>query len=279
MTIINALAIDTEEWFHSELLGGLRPPFFQAPEATQQVLDLLDRYQIKGTFFIVGEVAERHPELIRLIFEKGHEIGCHGFSHQPLWKLSEDLFREELRRFHSVMEGILGKVPIRGFRAPCFSLDNRTRWALKVLVEFGYQYDASIFPVKLNPLYGVRGAPIQPYRISLKDVREEDPSSPLMEFPTPPLTLWKLKIPIAGGFYLRISPQLFLHWGLKRINRNQPFLLYFHPWEGYEETPKLKLSFTNRLISYYGIGSALKKLEFLFNHFKFTRVDQILGLG
>ena len=260
------------------MLEGQRPPIFQAPEATQQVLDLLDRYQTKGTFFIVGEVAERHPELVRLIFQKGHEIGCHGFSHHPLWKLSEELFREELRRFHSLMGGILEKVLIKGFRAPSFSLDNRTKWALRVLVDFGYQYDASIFPVKLNPLYGVSGAPMQPYRISLKDVREEDLASPLMEFPTPPLKLGKLKIPIAGGFYLRMFPISFLLWGLRRINRKQPFLLYFHPWEGYAETPRLKLSFTHRLISYYGIHSALKKLEFLLNHFKFARVDQVLGL-
>ncbi|MDI6765119.1 MAG: polysaccharide deacetylase family protein [Thermodesulfobacteriota bacterium] len=278
MEKINALAIDTEEWFHSELLGGQRPPFFQVPEATQQVLNLLDRYQTKGTFFIVGEVAERHPELVRLIFEKGHEIGCHGFSHHPLWKLSEALFREELKRFHSVIEGILGKIPIRGFRAPSFSLDNRTKWALGVLIEYGYQYDASIFPVKLNPLYGVRGAPTQPYHISLEDVRKEDPCSPLMEFPLCPLKIGRLKIPISGGFYLRALPLPFLLWGLRRINRKQPFLLYFHPWEGYAETPRLKLSFTNRLISYYGIHSALKKLESLLNHFKFARVDQILGL-
>jgi polysaccharide deacetylase family protein (PEP-CTERM system associated) len=277
--MINALAIDTEEWFHSELLGGQRPPLFQAPEATQHVLDLLDRYQTKGSFFIVGEVAERHPELVRHIFEKGHEIGCHGFSHHPLWKLNEGLLREELRRFHSVMEEILGKVSIKGFRAPCFSLDNRTKWALKVLAEFGYQYDASIFPVKLNPHYGVNGAPIHPYRISLKDVREEDPSSPLVEFPTPPLRLWKFRIPIAGGFYLRLFPSPFLRWGLKRINRDQPFLLYFHPWEGFSKTPRLKLSRLNHFISYYGISSALKRLESLLNHFKFSRVDHVLGLG
>lgn len=277
--MINALAIDTEEWFHSELLGGRRPPLFQAPEATQPVLDLLDRYQIKGTFFIVGEVAERHPDLIRSIYQKGHEIGCHGFSHHPLWKLNEGLFREELEHFHSIMEGILGKIAIRGFRAPCFSLDNRTKWALGVLRDFGYQYDASIFPVKLNPLYGVSGAPVKPYRISLRDVREEDPTSPLMEFPTPPFILGRLKIPISGGVYLRFFPLSFLQWGLRRINRNQPFLLYFHPWEGHAETPRLKLPFFNRIISYYGIGSVLQKLEFLLSHFKFGRVDQVLGLG
>lgn len=279
MEKINALAIDTEEWFHSELLGGERRPPFQAGEATRKVLSLLDRHRIKASFFIVGEVAQRHPDLIRSIVEKGHEIGCHGFSHHPLWKLNMDLFREELEHFHSVMEGILGKVEIKGFRAPSFSLDNRTKWALQTLVDFGYQYDASIFPVKLSPLYGVSGAPMRPYRISLKDVREEDPSSPLIEFPTPPLVLGKLKIPIAGGFYLRMLPLSFLHWGLSRINRSHPFLLYFHPWEGHTETPRLKLSFLNSIISRYGIDSALQKLESLLSHFKFGRVDQVLGLG
>ncbi len=277
--MINALAIDTEEWFHSELLGGQRPPIFQAPEATQQVLDLLDTFQVKATFFIVGEVAERHPDLVRKIVQKKHEIGCHGFSHHPLWKLDEDLFRQEMRRFHSVMEDILGKVHIKGFRAPCFSLDHRTKWALRVLVDFGYQYDASIFPVKLTPHYGVKGAPIRPYRISLNDVREEDPSSPLIEFPTPPLRFWKFRIPIAGGFYLRLFPSSILHLGLKRINRDQPFLLYFHPWEGFSKTPRLKLSMLNHFISYYGISSALKKLESLLNQFQFSRVDRVLGLG
>jgi polysaccharide deacetylase family protein (PEP-CTERM system associated) len=278
MAMINALAIDTEEWFHSELLGGERRPPFQAEEATRRVLDLLDRYRLKASFFVVGEVAERHPDLIRSIVEKGHEIGCHGFSHHPLWKLNRGLFREELEHFHSVMGGILGNVKIKGFRAPCFSLDNRTAWALEILVDFGYQYDASIFPVKLNPHYGVSGAPLRPYRISLKDVKKEDPASPLMEFPTPPLVLGKLKIPIAGGFYLRMFPLSFLVWGLNRINRTHPFLLYFHPWEGHAATPRLKLSFLNRFISYYGIGSALQKLEFLLGHFKFGRVDRVLGL-
>src|SRR4030043_276065 len=187
MERINALSIDFEEWYHSELVGGRRSSFSQAAEATHPILDLLDRYQTKASFFVVGEVAEQNPDLIQSIFQRGHEIGCHGFSHRLLWQLDESLFREELRRFHSVMEGILGKIKIKGFRAPCFSIDNRNKWALKVLLDYGYQYDASIFPLKINPLYGVSGAPTQPYRISLKDVREEDSESPLMEFPLCPL--------------------------------------------------------------------------------------------
>jgi peptidoglycan-N-acetylglucosamine deacetylase len=278
MEKINALSIDLEEWYHSELVEGRRSPFSQAAEATQPILDLLDRYQTKASFFIVGEVAEQNPRLIQSIFEKGHEIGCHTFSHKLLWKLDEGLFREELEHFHSVMERILGKVKIKGFRAPCFSLDNRAKWALRVLSDFGYQYDASIFPMKINPLYGISGAPTQPYRISFDDVREEDPQSPLIEFPFPPLTIGKIKIPISGGFYLRVLPLSFLYWGLRRINRSQPFLVYFHPWEGYDKTPRLKLPLYNRIISYYGTASVLGKFEFLLKHFRFARVDQVLGL-
>jgi polysaccharide deacetylase family protein (PEP-CTERM system associated) len=278
MEKINALSIDLEEWYHSELVEGRRSRISQAAEATKPILDLLDQYQTKASFFVVGEVAEQNPDLIQSIFQKGHEIGCHTFSHKLVWDLDESLFRGELERFHSVMEKILGKVKIKGFRAPCFSIDNRNRWAFKVLLDFGYQYDASIFPLKINPLYGVRGAPTRPYRISFEDVRKEDSQSPLIEFPLCPLMIGRLKIPISGGFYLRALPRLFLHWGLRRINRSQPFLVYFHPWEGYEKTPRFKLPLYNRVISYYGISSALKKFEFLLKHFRFERVDQVLGL-
>ncbi len=278
MEMINAMSIDLEEWYHSELVEGRRSSVSQAEEATRPILDLLDRYQTKASFFIVGEVAEQNPGLIESIFQRGHEIGCHTFSHKLVWNLDESLFREELERFHSVVEKILGKIRMKGFRAPCFSIDNRNKWALRVLLDFGYQYDASIFPLKINPLYGVRGAPTRPYRISLEDVRKEDPQSPLLEFPLCPLTIGKLKIPISGGFYLRILPLPFLYWGLRRINRDQPFLVYFHPWESYDKTPRFKLPLYNRVITYYGIRSALGKLEFLLKHFKFARVDEVLDL-
>ena len=127
MEKINALSIDLEEWYHSELVEGKRSPFSQAEEATRPILELLDRYQTKASFFVVGEVAEQNPRLIQSIFQKGHEIGCHTFSHKLLWKLNESQLREELEHFHSVMEGILGKIKIKGFRAPCFSIDNRNK--------------------------------------------------------------------------------------------------------------------------------------------------------
>lgn len=276
--MINALAIDTEEWFHSEWLRGQRPPIFQAEKATRRILALLENYQIKATFFIVGEVAERFPELVRLIFEKGHEIGCHGFSHRPLWRLNPESFREELNRFQSIIEKTLGKIKINGFRAPCFSIDNQTKWALKILIEFNYRYDASIFPIRITPPYWGNGTPIKPYRISLEDIRKEDQSSPLLEFPTVPLILWKFRIPIAGGFNLRILPLSFIYWGLKRINQKQAFILHFHPWEGFSQISKLRVPPLNRFVSYYGIPGVIEKLEFLLNKFKFTRLDHILNI-
>ncbi len=278
MSVVNALTIDLEEWYHSELVEGKRSSLSRVAEATQPILDLLDQHHAKATFFVVGEVAEQNPELIRSIFQRGHEIGCHGYSHRLLSKLDEGLFREEMEQFHSLIKRIVGEIKVKGFRAPCFSLDNRTKWALKVLLDFGYQYDSSIFPVKLSPLYGVSGALAHPYRISLEDLRKEDLQSPLIEFPISLLTFGKLRIPIAGGGYFRMYPLPLLYWGLRRLSRHRSFLIYYHPWEGDPKTPRVRLSFSNRIRSYYGVPAALEKLEFLLKHFKFTRVDHILGL-
>lgn len=279
MDMMNALSIDLEEWYHAELVEKQPSNISQAAEATQPILDLLDRYQTKASFFVVGEVAEQNPALIESIARRGHEIGCHTFSHTLVWKLGENRFREELEQFQVVMERILGKVKFKGFRAPCFSIDNRNRWALKILLDMGYQYDSSIFPLKINPLYGVRGAPTQPYHISLDDVREEDPKSPLIEFPFCPLILGPMKIPISGGFYLRALPLPFINWGLRRMNRSNPFMAYFHPWESYPYTPRVKASLINQTVLYYGSNSVLKKLEYLLKHFRFGRLDQLLGLN
>jgi peptidoglycan-N-acetylglucosamine deacetylase len=278
--VLNALAIDLEDWYHPELVrqkAGSSPASL-VEEATRPLLDLFEKYGVKVSFFVVGDVAEKNPDFIRSLFEKGHEIGCHGFSHRPLWDLDVGLFREELGRFRDVIQRIVGPVEIKGFRAPTFSMDNRTKWALPVLREFGYRYDASVFPVKLNPLYGVNGAPTRPYRISFEDVTREDAASPLLEFPMSLLNLKGLKIPLAGGFYLRFFPFPVLNRGLRRMNRSQPFLLYFHPWEGSMETPRLKLSLYSRFITYYGIRTALGKVEGLLKRYAFDRVDRVLGL-
>jgi len=280
MSSANGLVIDLEDWYHPELVRKHVPadPPIQIEEATSPLLDLLDQYGVKASFFVLGEVVKKSPSLIETIFKKGHEIACHGYSHQPLWEIGEEGFRKDMERFHSLVHRVLGPLKLKGFRAPTYSLNSRTKWTIKILVELGYQYDASICPVKLTPLYGLEGAPTKPYRISKEDLRREDPASPLIEFPMSVLEWMGLKIPISGGFFLRLIPLPILRWGLKKIRQDHPFLLYFHPWEGYLGTPRLNLTLKDRFITYYGIRSALKKLEACLKDFSFTRIDRLLGL-
>ena len=161
---------------------------------------------------------------------------------------------------------------------PPFHSTAETQWALPILKDLGFSYDASLFPAKLwgNRLYGVEGAPRVPYRISLVNLLEEDPHSPLMEFPNTVLSFGGFPIPLAGGFYLRAIPLRALTMGLKRVNRIAPFNLYIHPWEMDPQTPRLPLDLKSRWITYYGIDSTLKKLEALLRHFSFSRVDEVL---
>jgi polysaccharide deacetylase family protein (PEP-CTERM system associated) len=178
--MLNALTIDVEDWYHPELVrscasasgmdpGADRP---QIEASTGALLDLLRQRDIKATFFVVGEIAQRHPCLIQAIAAEGHELGCHGMGHRPLWELTPDEFRSDLEQFASVMSSVVPGVDIIGFRAPTFSMDNRTRWALTVLGSMGYHYDSSIFPLRTT-LYGVSGGPLHPYHPSLGDVAVE----------------------------------------------------------------------------------------------------------
>ena len=146
----NALTIDLEDWYHPELVKrhvrGAPAP--QVVEATLPILDLLDRHRVRATFFVLGNVARKHPDLIRTLHDRGHEIASHGMSHTPLWDLDGEGLDKELRNFRQVIAEILGDgVAVSGFRAPTFSMDNRTRYAMRCLVAHGYAYDTSIFPV------------------------------------------------------------------------------------------------------------------------------------
>ena len=277
----NALTIDVEDWYHPELVREHVDTSLVEPRIAQAVfpiLALLKRHGVKASFFILGEVALKFPGLIRRIHGEGHEIGCHGMSHRMLGDLGEEKFRKELEEFRELMKGILGEVEIKGFRAPTFSLSRDTKWALPILTDFGYLYDASVFPVKLswNPLYGLNGAPRFPYRVSFDDPGREDPKSPLWEFPAPVLDVGGVSIPVAGGFYLRAMPLSFFKWGLKRMGQKGPFHIYLHPWECDENTPRVPLSRLSGAATYYGMARMLSKVEGLLRTFRFSRMDNML---
>jgi peptidoglycan-N-acetylglucosamine deacetylase len=279
--ITNALTIDVEDWYHPELVRkhvGSGVPEGKLPEVIPSILDLLNRYHVKATFFILGEVASRFPSLIQQIDQEGHEIGCHGMSHLMLRELGEGGFKKEMANFRNLTKEILGNVNIIGFRAPTFSLNPDTKWALPILRDFGYRYDSSIFPKKLfwNPLYGIGNAPRYPYRVSFEDLCKEDPKSPLWEFPAAIARVGGIELPVGGGFYLRAIPAFIFQWALKRMNGSGPFYIYLHPWECDENTPRVPLPFLSRGVTYCGIRKVFSKLEGLLKTFSFSRMDDVL---
>lgn len=274
----HALSFDVEDWYHPELV---RPYVSEASgsiisEATHEVLVLLERHGVRATFFIVGEVAARYPDLVREIHAAGHEVACHGMSHRPLWDLTPDSLRAELKAFANVVTPLVGENPVVGFRAPTFSLDNRTAWAINVLREFAYQYDSSIFPVR-TPLYGVQDCPSGPYYLSSGDVTRAGQPGDFVEFPLPAFRWACLKVPVGGGFYLRAVPFGVLVSLLRRVAKKAPFVLYVHPWEMYREIPRETLSPLSRLVSYYNIEGATAKLEGLLRIFAFAPIREVLA--
>ena len=274
----NALVIDLENWHCIELLrNSLRGnPIDQIPESTQPILDLLNKYDVKATFAVLGSVAEQHPLLIEEIYNSGHEIASHAWSHKTLHELGSIAFEKEIEKSVSLLESITGKQPI-GFRAPSFSIDNSTKWAFEVLERYGFKYDASVFPIKTR-LYGVPNAPLHIYRPSKEDITKEDSNGTIMEFPMTVLKIGK-NIPIAGGFYLRLFPMWFLKYGIREVNKDRPAIIYIHPWETYSETPRMKLPWSSKFITYYGCTTALEKFEDLLNTFRFKPVRNILNIS
>jgi polysaccharide deacetylase family protein (PEP-CTERM system associated) len=275
----NALTIDLEEWYHPELVRPHLPKTehaAQIEQSTQQLLQLLRQRETKATFFVLGEVARHHPRLIQVIAAEGHELGCHGMQHTPLWKMTPERFRAELRQFAAVIQETVPGAQVVGFRAPTFSLDNRSGWALAVLAEFGYHYDSSVFPLR-NPVYGVNGTPLAPYRPSPEDLRVVDRSAVVVEFP---MSVWSwagIKLPVCGGAYLRILPEWLIRACLRRINQERPFVIYVHPWETYPLTQRLPLPFASRLVTYHNLGRMSGRLERLLGQFSFAPMRTVLA--
>jgi polysaccharide deacetylase family protein (PEP-CTERM system associated) len=262
-----ALSIDLEDWHHPELVRRHRPPqpVARVATATWPILELLARHRCRATFFVVGEVARRHPALIEAIAARGHEIGCHGMTHRPLGELGPAGLTAELEEFAVLLRGILGPdLPLAGFRAPSFSLEPATAWALPILARHGYRYDASLFPVR-TPLYGVAGARLELHR-----------DGALVEVPAAIAEVAGLRLPVGGGAYLRVLPGWVSRWLLARIRRDRPFVIYVHPWETDARTPRLPLSRFARAVTYAGIGGALGKLDALVAAFPFVPVVEVV---
>lgn len=224
---MNILTFDLEDWYqlaHRKLTGELPAPQDALLRQTDLLLDLLDRHQTRATFFVLGMVAERYPRLIRRIAEQGHEIASHGHAHLRVSELSRKQFENDVRQSLDIIQDITGKV-VRGYRAPEFSINRRTLWALDVLASLGITYDSSIFPI-YHPRYGIPRFSPFPVRYPLPGGLE------ITELPLATISLAGVRAPVAGGGYFRLLPLWALQRALRRHEVQQlPMTTYFHPYE------------------------------------------------
>jgi polysaccharide deacetylase family protein (PEP-CTERM system associated) len=232
-------------------------------------LSLLDKHNTKATFFTLGWVADKSPELVRTIQKAGHEIASHGYSHQLIYNQTPEVFREETRRSKAILEDITGDA-ITGYRAASYSITNESRWALDILAEEGFVWDSSIFPVH-HDRYGMPGTPRWPHTLTT------DKGHTLAEFPLSTLKFPGYTLPIAGGGYFRLFPYWFSRWGLGSINRQgQPFVFYLHPWEVDPSQPRLDVKWFSRFRHYNNLDVCEARLDKLIGHFSFVPMGEVL---
>jgi polysaccharide deacetylase family protein (PEP-CTERM system associated) len=273
-----SLTFDIEDWTHPELVRAKIAPEESRTvvrKGTEAILEVLERHGARGTFFILGDVARRYPDLVRRVAGAGHEIASHGYSHTPLWRLDRQSFRAELREFRAAIRDALGEDRVRGFRAPTFSIDRSTAWAFEVLAEEGFDYDSSIFPAKVK-LYGMSGAPLGVYRPSADDPGCHDPGGRVVEFPVAVHQMCGFRIPIAGGFYLRALPFGVFRASLDAILARRPANLFLHPWECVVDVPRVRLGAVARFITYVNLPGVLAKLDWLAARYDVRPMIEIL---
>jgi len=237
-----------------------------------RLLELLARHQARATAFVLGWVAERQPELIRSIARAGHEIASHGWDHARVTHQTPLQFRESVRRTKDVLEDITG-TPVVGFRAPSFSIVPGREWALDILIEEGYRYDSSLFPVR-RPGYGYPNGSPDPYWLGR-------PAGRLAEVPPTTLHWWGLRLPAAGGAYFRLLPYGVVRAALRRCERRGvPGTFYIHPWELDPAQPRLDVSWPTRVRHYGGLRRTAERLQWLLAEFRFTAIgDTVAALS
>jgi polysaccharide deacetylase family protein (PEP-CTERM system associated) len=273
--LINAMTIDVEDYFHANALNAAAPVArWESLESrvepnTDRLLEMFDRAGVIGTFFVLGWVAERHPAIVRKIRAAGHEIASHGYWHQLTYDLPIDTFREDVHRAKALLEDQSG-APVRGYRAPSYSITKRSLWALDVLIEEGYEYDASIFPIR-HDRYGIADAPRHLHTVARADGR-------LIEAPPSTVRLGGVNLPIAGGGYFRLLPYAWTRWGMARVNRveQRPVIFYLHPWEIDPDQPRMDVGRVSRLRHYRNLHVTAARLERLLRDFAFGPLADLL---
>ena len=274
--IVNGMSVDVEDYYHVSAFEGVvsRDDWdrmeSRVERNTETLLALFDEFGVRSTFFILGWVAERNPTLIRRIAAGGHEIASHGYAHRLVYAQSKDEFRTDLRHASSVIEDACGQRPT-GYRAPSYSITRQSVWALDVLIEEGYTYDSSIFPIR-HDRYGIPASPRHPYRLTRA-------AGTIIEAPASTVRRAGINLPIAGGGYFRLLPYGWTQRGMAQLNRREgrPAIFYIHPWEVDPKQPRLTGSTLSRFRHYRNLDQTETRLRRLLTDFKFSTIRDVLA--
>jgi len=274
--VVNAMTVDVEDYFHVSVFDGLVPRVSwnqlesRVIANTEHLLGIFDESRIRATFFVLGWVAERFPALVARIAHQGHEIASHGYAHRLIYDQTPRAFREDVRRSKLLLEAAAAG-EVRGYRAPSYSVTPRTLWALDILIEEGYRYDASIFPIR-HDRYGIPLSPRHPYVLPRA-------AGEIVEAPASTVQWGTMNWPVAGGGYFRILPYSWTRWGISRINRQErrPAIFYLHPWEVDPSQPRLPAGLLSRFRHYRNLDKTEGRLRQLIQDFRFAPLGEILA--
>jgi polysaccharide deacetylase family protein (PEP-CTERM system associated) len=274
--VTNAFTIDVEDYYHVSALASAIPRNTwsdrdsRVSASTDRLLAMLDEKRIKGTFFVLGWVADKVPQLVKRIAAQGHEVACHGYSHELIYRQTPGVFAEETRRSKTLLEDLTG-MPVIGYRAASFSITPRSRWALDTLIEQGFLYDSSIFPVR-HDRYGMPGADRAPGYVHAPS------GGRIAEFPMSTAAFGPVRVPVSGGGYFRLLPYWFTRSGLRSINERDgmPFTFYLHPWEIDVDQPRVDVGFVSRFRHYTNLSKCESRLRRLLADFNFTTMRNVL---
>jgi polysaccharide deacetylase family protein (PEP-CTERM system associated) len=273
----HALTVDVEDYFHVSAFADVirreqwHEHRLRVDTNTRKLLDLFDSRATKATFFVLGWVTERLPELVREIHQRGHEVACHGYSHQLVFRQQTGEFHDETIRAKAMLEDAIGQ-RVRGYRAASYSVTRESLWALDILMEAGFDYDSSIFPVH-HDRYGIPDAPRRIHRARRPGGGE------IIEFPLTSAPLFKWRLPVAGGGYFRLYPYAFSRHFLQRAvdELKHPFIFYLHPWEVDVDQPRVPgASLLSRFRHYNNLARCEPRLRRLLHDFSFAPVVDVL---
>jgi polysaccharide deacetylase family protein (PEP-CTERM system associated) len=273
--ILNAMTVDVEDYFHVSAFDGVLPRTewdrmeSRVVANTERLLALFAETSVQATFFVLGWVAERYPALVRQIAAAGHEIASHGYAHRLVYDLTPAMFRDDIRRSKAILEDAGGE-PVQGYRAPSYSVTSRSLWALDILIDEGFRYDASIFPIH-HDRYGIPVSARHPYTIRRG-------AGEILEAPGSTVQWGPFNFPVAGGGYFRILPYAWTRWGIERLNRleQRAAIFYIHPWEVDPGQPRLTGSVLSRFRHYRNLDQTESRLRRLITDFDFSTMQCVL---